>query len=300
MDVLPVCLMQYRRGVVKAILCVQRPMEELVASRDKYMQEIMLVTIMLSIVSSVFFIIYLRHQFMTPIKKIIYEAKRFAKENNSNSKTDLKKISKIHEIEELGIVIDKMESDTLQYMDNLTQITAERERIDTELALSTRIQANIMPNIFPAFPERSEFDIYALMTPAKEVGGDFYDFFLIDEDHLGMVMADVSGKGVPAALFMMVSKILVNNYTMMGGAPAEILQRVNESICKNNDDDMFVTVWLGIMTISTGEVVAANAGHEYPIIKKANGTFEVMKDTHGFVGEAPQFDDLTILAVKRL
>ena len=121
------------------------------------------------------------------------------------------------------------------------------------------------------------------MTPAKEVGGDFYDFFLIDDDHLALVMADVSGKGVPAALFMMMSKNLVSNFTLMGGGPAKVLERVNRTICQNNENDMFVTVWLGILTISTGTVVAANAGHEYPIIKKANGEFEVFKDKHGFV-----------------
>ena len=141
----------------------------------------------------------------------------------------------------------------------------------------------MLPNIFPAFPERDEFDIYATMTPAKEVGGDFYDFFMIDDDHLGMVMADVSGKGVPAALFMMMSKILVNNFAMMGGSPAKVLEQVNAQICKNNKEEMFVTVWFGVLELSTGKVKAANAGHEYPILKKADGTFELFKDKHGFV-----------------
>jgi sigma-B regulation protein RsbU (phosphoserine phosphatase) len=121
------------------------------------------------------------------------------------------------------------------------------------------------------------------MTPAKEVGGDFYDFFLIDNDHLGIVMADVSGKGVPAALFMMMSKILVNNYAMMGESPAKVLEQVNAQICKNNEEEMFVTVWFGVLEISTGKITAANAGHEYPIVKKADGSFELFKDKHGFV-----------------
>lgn len=121
------------------------------------------------------------------------------------------------------------------------------------------------------------------MTPAKEVGGDFFDFFLIDDDHLGLVMADVSGKGVPAALFMMMAKILLYNYAMMGGTPHEVLEQLNRTICKNNDDSMFVTVWFGVYTISTGKVVAANAGHEYPIIRHGDKGFEIMKDRHGFV-----------------
>ena len=159
----------------------------------------------------------------------------------------------------------------------------ETSRIDAELSMATRIQADMLPNIFPAFPERDEFEIFASMTPAKEVGGDFYDFFLIDDDHLGLVMADVSGKGVPAALFMMISKILVNNYALLGGSPAKVLEQVNMQICKNNHEEMFVTVWLGVLEISTGKVIAANAGHEYPIIRKADGQFEIYKDKHGFV-----------------
>ena len=156
-------------------------------------------------------------------------------------------------------------------------------RIESELNLATRIQADMLPNIYPAFPDRSEFDIYATMDPAKEVGGDFYDFFLVDNDHLCMVMADVSGKGVPAALFMMASKIILANNAMMGKSPAKILADTNAAICSNNREEMFVTVWLGILEISTGKLTAANAGHEYPVVKHADGEFELLKDKHGFV-----------------
>ncbi len=156
-------------------------------------------------------------------------------------------------------------------------------RIESELNLASGIQADMLPNIFPAFPDRTEFDIYAAMDPAKEVGGDFYDFFLIDDDHLCMVMADVSGKGVPAALFMMASKIILANNAMMGKSPAEILTDTNAAICSNNREEMFVTVWLGILEISTGKLIAANAGHEYPVLKDPDGSFELVKDKHGFV-----------------
>ena len=152
-----------------------------------------------------------------------------------------------------------------------------------ELGLATNIQKHMLPSIFPAFPEKKEFDIYALMDPAKEVGGDFYDFFLIDDTHLGIVMADVSDKGVPAALFMMASKIMVQNYALMGFSPKEVLTRVNQQICANNQQEMFVTVWLGVLDLKTGTIVASNAGHERPIIKKPDGNFEVMNDKHGFV-----------------
>ena len=121
------------------------------------------------------------------------------------------------------------------------------------------------------------------MDPAKEVGGDFYDFFLVDDYHLAIVIADVSDKGVPAALFMMASKIMVQNYTLMGYSPKDVLERVNKQICSNNQDEMFVTVWLGILDLKTGILTASNAGHEKPIVKKPDGSFEVINDKHGFV-----------------
>ena len=187
------------------------------------------------------------------------------------------------EIEVLAESFAMLSGKTLEYIDTVARVTAEKERIGAELSLATRIQADMLPNIYPAFPERTEFDIYATMDPAKEVGGDFYDFFLVDDDHLCMVMADVSGKGVPAALFMMASKIILANNAMMGKSPAQILTDTNAAICSNNREEMFVTVWLGILEISTGKLTAANAGHEYPVIRHANGAFELYKDKHGFV-----------------
>ena len=270
-------------GKVQAILCVQRPMAELATGRQKYLKSVGLTAVLLTIIASFAAAGFLKKQFVEPVGIIIGEAARFSKENTVADQTILKDISNIREIQELGASVEKMETDTLRYMQNLMRVTAERERIDTELSLASRIQANMLPNIFPAFPDRTEFDIHASMTPAKEVGGDFYDFFLIDEDHLGLVMADVSGKGVPAALFMMMAKILLHNYAMLGGTPSEVLEHLNSTICKNNEDSMFVTVWFGIYTISTGKVIAANAGHEYPIIKHADRGFEILKDPHGLV-----------------
>jgi sigma-B regulation protein RsbU (phosphoserine phosphatase) len=187
------------------------------------------------------------------------------------------------EIEILAESFAAMSGRAAEYVEKITEITAEKERIGTELALATRIQADMLPNIYPAFPDRREFDIFASMDPAKEVGGDFYDFFLVDDDHLCMVMADVSGKGVPAALFMMASKIILANNAMSGKSPAQILTDTNAAICSNNRVEMFVTVWLGILEISTGRMTAANAGHEYPVVKHPDGSFGLYKDKHGFV-----------------
>ncbi len=148
---------------------------------------------------------------------------------------------------------------------------------ETELNMATEIQIGSLPT---AFPDRPEFDLYASMDPAKEVGGDFYDFFMIDDDHLAIVIADVSGKGVPAALFMMSSKIYINDHATIGGSPAQILERVNKLVYANNKAHMFVTVWLGILEISTGKLVTSSAGHEYPIINQS-GKYEILKDKHG-------------------
>ena len=176
-----------------------------------------------------------------------------------------------------------MEEQIQRYVENLTRATAEKERIGAELSLATRIQYAMMPHVFPAFPECAEFDVYASMDPAKEIGGDFYDFFLIDDDHLCMVVADVSGKGIPAALFMMVSKIILQSCAMLGNSASEILTRTNEAVCSNNPEQMFVTVWLGILEISTGKLTAANAGHEHPVLKRVDGGFDLIKDKHGLV-----------------
>ncbi len=193
------------------------------------------------------------------------------------------KIIQDDEIGELANAFNNMSASLQEYIKNLSSVMAEKERIGAELNVATQIQADMLPSIFPAFPEREEFDIYATMQPAKEVGGDFYDFFLVDEDHLAVVIADVSGKGVPAALFMVIAKTLLKNRAQMGDSPAKVLEVVNNQLCENNKAEMFVTVWFGVMQISTGKIVAANAGHEKPIIRKADGEFEIFKDKHGFV-----------------
>lgn len=157
--------------------------------------------------------------------------------------------------------------------DNLT-------RISTELNLATHIQTAVIPNTFPAFPDSKEFDIYASMTPAKEVGGDFYDFYFLDEDHFAMVIADVSGKGIPAALYMMVSKAIIKNQAANIYSPADILQKVNLQLCENNEMDMFVTVWIGILEVSTGKLIASNGGHEYPALRRNGEQFNLFTDKH--------------------
>ncbi len=159
----------------------------------------------------------------------------------------------------------------------------EEERISRELNMAASIQTGALPSIFPAFPDRKEFDIYASMTPAKEVGGDFYDFFMVDDNHLGMVIADVSDKGVPAALYMMSAKMIISSHAKMGKTPKDVLEAANNALTADYKEEMFVTVWLGILDLRTGLLTAVNAGHEYPILRRPEGEFEIVKDRHGFV-----------------
>ena len=184
------------------------------------------------------------------------------------------------EIEELADAVEKMDEDLRNYISRLSAVTAEKERIGTELNVAKRIQEGMLPSIFPPFPERREFDLYASMIPAKEVGGDFYDFFMVDDTHIALVMADVSGKGVPAALFMAISKVLIKTSVQAGRGPAETLERVNNQLLEGNDTGLFVTVWLAVIDINTGKGVAANAGHMHPVLKRKDGDFELIIYRH--------------------
>ena len=268
-------------GRVTGILCVQRPIREINDARRPYLRSVAFWTILLAVASSAFAALFIRRQVLTPIRKVSDEATRFARENIQGE--PLGEISRFEELASLAGSIDTMESDMTKYIDNLTSVTAERERIGAELALASTIQENSVPNTFPAFPDRTEFDIYAAMDPAKEVGGDFYNFFLVDDDHLAMIIGDVSGKGVPAALFMMVTNILITDRAHMGAGPAEVLRFANQNLCGHNKAEMFVSVWLGILEISTGKLTACNAGHEYPAILHDGGQYTLYKDRHGLV-----------------
>ncbi len=268
-------------GATSAILCIQRPIRELQETRQPFVVSIAVSTVLLAAAASIFSALYFKKHFVMPIRKVSEEAVRFARENTRGE--ELADISRYDELIRLADSINTMETDMVNYMESLTEITSEKERISTELSLATRIQLDSLPTVFPPFPDRHEFDIYASMEPAREVGGDFYDFFLIDDDHLYMAIADVSGKGIPAALFMMVSRIVLAHNARLGRSPGEILEETNTGLCDHNEEEMFVTVWVGILEISTGRLTAANAGHEYPVLKKPDGSFALLKDRHGLV-----------------
>lgn len=278
-----------RDGEVVATALVDISMDDVMQNRQDFLTNLCMVLIGITVCILIALIFLIGKIILSPINSLARAASSFVSdkekhgEGHRQSAISSLDIRTGDEIEYLCNAIKQMEQEINDYIDNLTSMTAEKERIGAELNVATEIQASMLPCIFPAFPDRKEFDIYATMDPAKEVGGDFYDFFMVDDDHLALVIADVSGKGVPAALFMVITKTLLKNSALNGSSPKEILEKVNSQLCENNEAEMFVTVWLGILTVSTGEMVCSNAGHEYPAIRRKGGAYELLRDKHGFV-----------------
>ncbi len=181
------------------------------------------------------------------------------------------------EVQTLAKSFESMTGRMKQYIRDITAITAEKERIGAELSVATHIQASMLPSVFPPFPDRKEFELYAKMDPAKEVGGDFYDFFMVDHDHIALVIADVSGKGVPAALFMVIARTLIKNYAKSGMSVEDIFIKTSDQLCEGNGEGLFVTAWIGIIDLNTGVMTYCDAGHEYPYVLHADGSIEILK-----------------------
>ena len=226
----------------------------------------------------------LYYMVLSPLKKVHENISLYKETKDSRTVAEnLLKIDSHNEIAELSADLAEMTEELTAYMEQNEEAIAKEEHDRTELALAGKIQAAMLPSVFPPYPDRKDFEIYASMSPAREVGGDFYEFFLVDDSHLCMMIADVSGKGIPAALFMMAAKILLEHNVKMGKSPAQVLSDVNTAICNKNVADMFITVWLGIIDLGCGKMICANAGHEYPILKKAGGLYEIVKDKHDLV-----------------
>ena len=179
---------------------------------------------------------------------------------------------------------DALSNDINSTVDTLKRYIADAAaRIDAELAFAKAIQHSALPSVFPPYPTRKEFDIWATMHTAKEVGGDFYDFYFVDEDTLAFLVADVSGKGIPAAMFMMTSKTLLKSYAESDMSVEEVFTSANEKLCEGNDAGMFVTAWMGLLNVRTGLVTFANAGHNPPLVRHGDGSFTYLKSRPGFV-----------------
>ncbi len=269
------------KGKIVAILGVEKAMTRLENARNTYVKDVLLGVLAAVCLFLLVYSMFLYREVLLPILAITDEAKRFA---DSNTPSD--KLSAINKNDEIGVLakaVGKMETDIVEYVENLTLVTAEKERIGAELSIATQIQANMLPGIFPAFPDKPEFDIYATMNPAKEVGGDFYDFFMVDDRHLAVVMADVSGKGVPAALFMVIGKTLIKDHTQPGMDLGEVFTKVNNLLCESNSEGLFITAFEGVLDLVSGEFTFVNAGHEIPFICKKDEIYKPHKIRAGFV-----------------
>jgi serine phosphatase RsbU (regulator of sigma subunit)/signal transduction histidine kinase len=235
--------------------------------------------------------LYTANSLANPIKRLIAAMQGIQQEGLSGTRVDL---NGAEEVAKLGDIFNGMLASVEQAVKELTETTAAKERIESELTIARQIQMNILPRIFPAFPDRPEFDIYAVIEPAREVGGDFYDFFQIDPTHLCFVMADVSGKGIPASLFMAVTKTLIKAVAGEDARPEVFLAKVNNELARGNEASMFVTVFCGILDTETGEVVYANAGHNPPLLIRREGSVAYLDGTAGLVLGA--FEGITYAA----
>ena len=262
-------------GNVIALLFVDTSMEVIITTIRKYVVTMLLISLVLLGLFCILHWHYMHKYLIGPLLQIRNNVAGFAKDNAA-PQASLDSIRTRDELEDLAVSVSSMEKDIVKYIDNIKTITAEKERISTELNVASRIQREMLPSIFPAFMGRKEFDIYATMSPAKEVGGDFYDFFFIDENHLALVLADVSGKGVPAALFMVIVKTLIKNRTFN----SRVLSEVNDQLLEDYDTGLFATVWFAILDLSTGKGIASNAGHEHPAIRHEGGEYELVKYKH--------------------
>ena len=260
------------RGEVTAFVLVDVMLENVAAGMKNFVLQYTLALLLVTTLVAVFQAKKMEKTMVRPLNGIAAAAESYVRDKQAGKNVE-EHFARLNirtgdEIENLSHVMADMERDLTGYEEDLMDAVAEKERIGAELALAAGIQAHLLPNIFPPFPDRDEFAIFATMEPAKEVGGDFYDFFMVGEDHLAVVVADVSGKGVPAALFSMIAKTMLKTQAQTHLDPALALSEVNASLSENNEEDMFVTAWLGILRISTGELTYADAGHEKLLLRQ--------------------------------
>ena len=221
-------------------------------------------------------IVFLANRITRPLKKLASATDQIAA---GNFNVAIPEMHSKDEVSHLAASFNFMKISLRQYIDNLMETTAAKQKMESELKIAHEIQMGILPKIFPPFPERPEFDLYAVIEPAKEVGGDFYDFFLLDDSFLYFTVGDVSGKGVPASLFMAVTKTLIKASTAIDLPLNEIICKVNNDLCRENDSSMFVTIFFGRINIRTGEVDFVNAGHNLPYIVSQNGEIKKIEKT---------------------
>ena len=273
--------LQSTDGTIRYAVCIASDLKQFNRSLSAQLMRILLFGFAVIAVFAWLLIWFLNRKTVRPVTQIQQSVRRYTDDKDTGQiVADMEKVRLGNEIGILAGDISHLAEEMERYTQENMGLVAERERISTEMNLARDIQAAALPSRFPAFPERTEFELYASMTPAKEVGGDFYDFFLIDDDHLALVIADVSGKGIPAALFMMTAKALIKNELLNGNDPAQALTRVNRQLWEGNTSATFVTVWLAVVELSTGRGTECNAGHENPVLYRAGEKFELQKYKH--------------------
>ncbi len=257
-------------------------MSEVRHQLNSFLYSMLAISLAIVLIAILAYMLFVRKVVTTPIGKLAAFTKGIT--DSGEFENQQITIRTGDEIEDLGNSFNFMLKELENYIENLSRVTAEKERISAELDIAAQIQASMLPCIFPAFPEREEFEIFASMTPAKEVGGDFYDFFMVDDTHLAIVVADVSGKGVPAALFMVIGKTLIKDHTLPGRDLGEVFSSVNELLCEANSEGLFITAFEGVLDLVSGEFTFVNAGHEPPFIcRKGENGYEAYKIRPGFV-----------------
>ena len=269
-------------GKTRALVGVSMDTSKLTDNIIVIINRVGTVNLLMFIALVVVMIFFINGIIISPLVKVQKAVKSFGN-NLDLGKLDynLLSVKSRNEIKDLANEVGAMGNLLVNHIGEIEDMTQKQEKINSELSLATAIQNGALPTDFDKIPKEWGINIFATMHPAKEVGGDLYDYMVIDDDHLAILIGDVSGKSVPGALYMMLTKVIIENECMHLASPAEILARSNKRLCDNNKAEMFVTVWLGIYEISTGILRCANAGHEYPIIKKADGAFELYKDKHG-------------------
>ncbi len=274
-------------GDLLGYIAIDISMDSVAADREMYLRNCIIIMSIVTVLFAAIYVVLFKILYVDPIKKMAHATSEFVSTRDDDKLVDSPisslKVKTGDELQLLCNSLKKMEVDLNEHIENLRAVTSEKERIGAELDVATKIQASMLPCIFPAFPERTDFDIYASMNPAKEVGGDFYDFFMVDEDNLAIVVADVSGKGVPAALFMVIGKTLIKDHTTSDRDLGEVFTEVNQLLCEANSEELFITAFVGVLNLKTGLFRYVNAGHEIPFISRNGAPFAPYKIRAAFV-----------------
>jgi sigma-B regulation protein RsbU (phosphoserine phosphatase) len=263
-------------GKIIAVIGVEKSIQSFVQAGFDFLKFILITVVIFAFILFSLFVLFINKYLIHPILVITEEVRHFAEDDPMPSDVLLKVVHHKDELSTLANSVRQMEYDVCRNIAKLTKVTAEKERLSAEVNMAAKIQMDMLPTDYPPFPDRTDFDLCASMSPAKEVGGDLYDYMMLDDDRLLICVGDVSGKGMPAALFMSKCKTLIDSFASSDLTPGEIFIYTNNQLCAGNESGLFVTCWLGIFTFSTGQLVFVNAGHNAPVLYQ-NGTFQYLK-----------------------